>query len=94
MPEQLGEVLGRRFPGLQVAGAYSPPFRALSPDEDDAVVEQINAARPDVDAMLTSDHWTERKAAVCLLRRWGKLSATQQAQVRRDEHVAVRQAAG
>ncbi len=30
------------FPGLQIAGAESPPFRALTPEEDDAVVRRIN----------------------------------------------------
>lgn len=30
------------FPGLRVAGTYSPPFRALTPEEDEAVVQQIN----------------------------------------------------
>jgi N-acetylglucosaminyldiphosphoundecaprenol N-acetyl-beta-D-mannosaminyltransferase len=37
-----------RFPGLQLAGTYSPPFRALAPEEDDAVVAMINAAAPDI----------------------------------------------
>jgi HEAT repeat protein len=43
--------------------------------------------------MLTSEHWAERKAAVCLLRRWGKLTADQKARARQDPHVAVRHAA-
>lgn len=34
--------LPRRFPSLQIAGAESPPFRALTPDEDEAVAERIN----------------------------------------------------
>lgn len=33
-----------QFPGLKIAGAYSPPFRALSVDEDSAVVDAINAS--------------------------------------------------
>ena len=32
----------------QVAGVYSPPFRVLSQDEDEAIVRTINAADPDV----------------------------------------------
>ncbi|WBL59225.1 WecB/TagA/CpsF family glycosyltransferase [Stutzerimonas stutzeri] len=32
------------FPGLKIAGAYSPPFRALSAEEDEAIVEAINAS--------------------------------------------------
>ena len=30
------------FPGLHIAGAESPPFRALTPEEDAAVVRRIN----------------------------------------------------
>jgi N-acetylglucosaminyldiphosphoundecaprenol N-acetyl-beta-D-mannosaminyltransferase len=44
----LAERLGGRFPGLNVAGVYSPPFRPLTPDEDQAVVDRINAAGPDI----------------------------------------------
>lgn len=32
------------FPALKIAGAVSPPFRTLTPDEDAAIVEQINAS--------------------------------------------------
>lgn len=32
------------FPNLKIAGAISPPFRALTPDEDDAIVAKINAS--------------------------------------------------
>jgi N-acetylglucosaminyldiphosphoundecaprenol N-acetyl-beta-D-mannosaminyltransferase len=48
VPERLAQRLMARFPGLTVAGAYSPPFRPLTESEDRAVVERINAARPDV----------------------------------------------
>jgi exopolysaccharide biosynthesis WecB/TagA/CpsF family protein len=40
--EVLMRKLPTRFPGLQIAGAESPPFRALSQDEDDDVVQRIN----------------------------------------------------
>ena len=36
--------LPARFPGLAIAGAESPPYRALTPEEDDAVVQRINAS--------------------------------------------------
>ncbi len=39
--------LEARFPGLQVVGTYCPPFRELTPAEDDAVVKMINEAKPD-----------------------------------------------
>jgi N-acetylglucosaminyldiphosphoundecaprenol N-acetyl-beta-D-mannosaminyltransferase len=35
------------YPGLEVVGTYSPPFRAQSAEEDAADAELINAARPD-----------------------------------------------
>ena len=49
--ETLTEAIGRlnqKCPGLKVVGAYSPPFRELTPDEDLQVVEMINRADPDV----------------------------------------------
>jgi N-acetylglucosaminyldiphosphoundecaprenol N-acetyl-beta-D-mannosaminyltransferase len=36
-----------RFPGLQIAGAYSPPFRALTREEDQSVQRLIQDADPD-----------------------------------------------
>ena len=52
-----------------------------------------DAAMPIVTEMLTSDHWTERKAALSLLRRWNKLTPEQQAHAKQDPHAAVRHAA-
>lgn len=40
--------LERRFPGLQIVGGWSPPFRPLSADEEDDVVARINASGADV----------------------------------------------
>jgi N-acetylglucosaminyldiphosphoundecaprenol N-acetyl-beta-D-mannosaminyltransferase len=45
---QLALNLRRRYPGVQIVGGYSPPFRALSEEEREAVVAEINHARPDV----------------------------------------------
>jgi N-acetylglucosaminyldiphosphoundecaprenol N-acetyl-beta-D-mannosaminyltransferase len=36
------------YPGHKIAGVFSPPFRALTPEEDNEVIERINAAKPDV----------------------------------------------
>ncbi|MBY6070785.1 WecB/TagA/CpsF family glycosyltransferase [Marinobacter salsuginis] len=36
--------LPRKFPGLKIAGAYSPPFRELTPEEQEAAVNAINAS--------------------------------------------------
>lgn len=46
--EKLASRLQSRFPGLQVAGFYSPPFRALTPEEDRTVAERINVAKPSI----------------------------------------------
>lgn len=48
VPGELAEVMRARFPGLQVAGAYSPPFRDLTPQEEADIAARINAAQPDV----------------------------------------------
>ena len=34
----------QRFPSLVVAGSYSPPFRSMTDEEDDAIVARINAS--------------------------------------------------
>lgn len=46
-PEVLAALIGAvrlRHPQLQIAYMESPPFRALTPEEDSAVVERINAS--------------------------------------------------
>jgi N-acetylglucosaminyldiphosphoundecaprenol N-acetyl-beta-D-mannosaminyltransferase len=45
---KLTHELRSRFPDLRVAGIYSPPFRQLTQEEDDAITTQINRAAPDV----------------------------------------------
>jgi N-acetylglucosaminyldiphosphoundecaprenol N-acetyl-beta-D-mannosaminyltransferase len=40
----LCERLRASFPHLTISGAYSPPFRPLSDDEDERIVEMINAS--------------------------------------------------
>jgi N-acetylglucosaminyldiphosphoundecaprenol N-acetyl-beta-D-mannosaminyltransferase len=42
VPELLSRNLSARFPGLKVAGFYSPPFRPLSAQEDEEVIKMIN----------------------------------------------------
>lgn len=48
LTEKLKNVLSHAYPGLDVVGAITPPFRPLTPAEDDTVVRQINAAQPDI----------------------------------------------
>jgi N-acetylglucosaminyldiphosphoundecaprenol N-acetyl-beta-D-mannosaminyltransferase len=45
---RLTQALRERFLGLRVAGGWSPPHRALSESELDAVAARINRAAPDV----------------------------------------------
>jgi N-acetylglucosaminyldiphosphoundecaprenol N-acetyl-beta-D-mannosaminyltransferase len=42
--EQLARRLANRFPDLIVAGTHTPPFRALTPEEDSDVVQRINSS--------------------------------------------------
>ena len=44
----LEEKLRERYPGLAIAGMVSPPFRALTGEEDAAEVERINASGADI----------------------------------------------
>jgi N-acetylglucosaminyldiphosphoundecaprenol N-acetyl-beta-D-mannosaminyltransferase len=49
-PQVVGQLVARlteRFPGLNVVGSISPPFRPLTAEEDAAEVAAINEARPD-----------------------------------------------
>lgn len=48
VPEQLATALQQRFPGLQVVGTCSPPFRPLTAEQDEQIVSAINAAVPDI----------------------------------------------
>jgi N-acetylglucosaminyldiphosphoundecaprenol N-acetyl-beta-D-mannosaminyltransferase len=45
--EDLRRVLQRKFPGLNVVGTYSPPFRALNAEELVALQAQVRNTRPD-----------------------------------------------
>ena len=46
--EKLKTNLQIKYPGHRIAGMYSPPFRSLTNDEDDAIVEFINKTNPDI----------------------------------------------
>ncbi len=40
----LKENLKRKYPGHKIVGTFSPPFRPLTPEEDEAVIGMINNA--------------------------------------------------
>lgn len=44
----LAQRLAARFPGFKVVGTHTPPFRPLTPAEDERIVDDINAAEPDL----------------------------------------------
>lgn len=45
--DKLKEHLMREYPGVQVAGMYSPPFRSLSTEEDQKIIQMINESHAD-----------------------------------------------
>jgi len=72
---QLTQCLRRRFDTIQIVGTYSPPFRALSPSEQEAVLADIRASKPDVvwvglgapkQECWMAAHWQALKPAVLL----------------------------
>jgi N-acetylglucosaminyldiphosphoundecaprenol N-acetyl-beta-D-mannosaminyltransferase len=46
--EQLRAQLTRQFPGLQIVGTYTPPFRPLSAAEEEDLRAQLEASQADV----------------------------------------------
>jgi len=75
VPALLAEALQDRFPGLNVAGAYSPPFRPLTEAEDAEIVERINQAAPDIvwvglgtpkQDLWMAGHWQRLTASVLI----------------------------
>lgn len=46
--ELLVEKLRAKFPGLMVAGTFTPPFRALNAEEEKKLQEHIRVSRPDI----------------------------------------------
>ncbi len=46
--EKLRDSLVARFPGLQVSGTYTPPFRPLGREEEADLIAHVAAARPHI----------------------------------------------
>ena len=44
----LGERLAERFPGLQIAGTYTPPFRPLNSEEEQELIALVGESKPDI----------------------------------------------
>lgn len=41
------EKLIEKYPGIQIVGTYSPPFRPMTEEEDEAIINSINETKPD-----------------------------------------------
>ncbi len=46
--ERLKQKLTERFPGLNVVGTYTPPFRLLNEQEEHQLIEQVKELKPDI----------------------------------------------
>ena len=46
--ELLAESLVQRFPGLQIAGTYTPPYRLLNSAEEQELLEKVRASEPHI----------------------------------------------
>jgi N-acetylglucosaminyldiphosphoundecaprenol N-acetyl-beta-D-mannosaminyltransferase len=46
--EELKAALTDRFPGLQIVGTYTPPFRPLNPDEEESLRNQLETSQADI----------------------------------------------
>ena len=73
--EELARRLGTQFPGLAIAGTYSPPYRPLTADEFTALQARISAAQPDViwvglgtpkQDRFMAEHWNRLEAGVLI----------------------------
>jgi N-acetylglucosaminyldiphosphoundecaprenol N-acetyl-beta-D-mannosaminyltransferase len=47
VPERIAARMRAKYPGVEIVGLESPPFRPLTPEDDHAAVDRINSARPD-----------------------------------------------
>ena len=45
--KKLREELNRNYPWLNIAGMYSPPYRALTQAEEERIIREINDSKPD-----------------------------------------------
>lgn len=45
--EKLKGILNKEYPGLNIVGMYSPPFRPLTEDEDQEIINKVNTCNAD-----------------------------------------------
>ena len=63
MAQGMKEFLEDRFPHIRIVGFHSPPFRRLTPEEDEAICREINTLKPDIICVglgtPKQDYWIE-----------------------------------
>lgn len=73
--DELKAKLAARFPGLDVVGTFTPPFRPLAPDEFTGLAAEVARARPDViwvglsspkQERFMAAHWRDLDAGVLI----------------------------
>jgi N-acetylglucosaminyldiphosphoundecaprenol N-acetyl-beta-D-mannosaminyltransferase len=71
--EELKKALQQRFPGLKVAGCYTPPFRPLTVEEEAELRQRFEELKPDVvwvglstpkQEIFMSEHWQKLDATL------------------------------
>jgi N-acetylglucosaminyldiphosphoundecaprenol N-acetyl-beta-D-mannosaminyltransferase len=55
--QEMARRLVKRYPGLVVCGCYTPPFGELTAEDDQRVVDLINAAQPDI---VWQERWIQQ----------------------------------
>lgn len=45
--KKIESILKNKYPGIQVAGMYSPPFTSMTVEEDNWIISKINETNPD-----------------------------------------------
>ena len=70
--EELQNRLEHRFPAIKIVGTYTPPFRPLTPEEEQDLARVVRAAKPDVFWVGLSTPKQEKFMA----QYWQKLDAT------------------
>ena len=70
--ESLKARLEQRFPGLKVAGTYTPPFRPLTAEEENRLAQRVAELKPDIVWVGLSTPKQERFMA----EHWQRLDAT------------------
>lgn len=45
---KMKEKLNKKYPGLIISGSFSPPFRQISRDEDNEIIDKINGSNSDI----------------------------------------------